>query len=68
MHSIEGLERGIEHCKKNIETFEDAIQKERETIDEYYRMIDALKEKERVQKALKQVEESINADPSKLLR
>ena len=68
MHSIEGLERGIEHCKKNIETFEDAIQKERNTIDEYYRMIDALKEKERVQKALKQVEESINADPSKLLR
>ena len=68
MHSIEGLERGIEHCKKNIETFEDAIQKERETIDEYYRMIDALKEKERVQKALKQVEESINADPSKLLQ
>ncbi|MHA2046583.1 MAG: hypothetical protein ACW99G_17485 [Candidatus Thorarchaeota archaeon] len=68
MHSVEGLEQGIEHCKKNIKTFEDAIQKERDTIDEYYRMIDLLKEKERVNKALEKVGESISADPSKLLQ
>lgn len=36
----EALERGIEQCKNNIKTFEDAAQKERETIAEYYRMIE----------------------------
>jgi hypothetical protein len=54
MYSIEGLEHGIENCKKNIVTFEEAIKKERETIDEYYRMIDVLKEKERAKKALEE--------------
>jgi tetratricopeptide (TPR) repeat protein len=68
MYSVEGLENGIEQARKNIQTFEDAIQKERDTIDEYYRMIDVLKEKERAKKALEHVEESINADPSKLLQ
>lgn len=67
MYSVESLERGIEHCKKNIKTFEDAIQKERDTIDEYYGMIDALKEKARIAMALEKVKKSINADPGKLL-
>ena len=68
MYSTESLEHGIEQCKKNIQTFEEAIKKERDTIDQYYGMIDALKEKARVQKALEKVEETINADPSKLLQ
>ena len=56
MYSVEGLENGIENCKKNISTFEEAIQKERDTIDEYYRMIDVLKEKERAKKAAEALE------------
>lgn len=66
MFSIESLERGIEGCKKNITVFEDAIDKERNQIKEYYGMIDVLRKKEEVNKALKKVEETINADPSKL--
>ena len=68
MFSIESLERGIEGCKKNIKVFEDAIDKERDQIKEYYGMIDALRKKAEVQKALEKVEETINADPSKLLQ
>jgi len=56
MYSIEGLENGIEQARKNIKTFEDAIQKERDTIDEYYGMIDVLKEKERAKKAAEALE------------
>ena len=46
MFSIEALERGIEGCKKNIKVFEDAIDKERDQIKEYYGMIDVLRKKE----------------------
>jgi len=66
MFSIESLERGIEGCKKNIKVFEEAIDKERDQIKEYYGMIDVLRKKEEVNKALKRVEETIKADPSKL--
>ncbi len=66
MFSIESLERGIEGCKKNIKVFEEAIDKERDQIKEYYGMIDTLRKKEEVNKALKKVEETINADLSKL--
>lgn len=41
-YSVESLERGIEAAKKNIETFETAIDKERETIREYRFMIDTI--------------------------
>lgn len=68
MFSIEALERGIEGCKKNITVFEDAIDKERDQIKEYYGMIDILRKKELAQKALEKVGETINADPSKLLQ
>lgn len=67
MYSVEALERGIESAKKNIVVFEEAIQKERDQIAEYYKMIDHLKEKERKEKDIKAIEESINADPSRLL-
>lgn len=67
MHSIEGLERGIKHAKENIKTFEEAIEKERETISNFYEMIDALKQKEREAEAAKRLEEQVNADISRLL-
>lgn len=46
-YSVESLENGIEACKKNIKTFEDAIEKERNTIKEYHEMIDTVQRKER---------------------
>ena len=67
MHSIEGLERGIEHAKKNIRTFEEAIDQERETIQKFHDMIDVLREKQRVEKVVEALKESANAHPSKLL-
>ncbi len=45
--SVESLERGIESCKKNIQTFEDAIDKERNTIKEYRDMMETIERKER---------------------
>lgn len=49
----EALERGIEQCKKNIVTFEEAIEKERATIKEYRRQIDHNEEQERLNKIKK---------------
>lgn len=49
-YSVESLENGIVACNKNIKTFEEAIVKERETIKEYYDMIDVVKRKERESK------------------
>jgi hypothetical protein len=46
----EALERGIEQCKTNIKTFEDAIQKERDTIKEYYKQIEHNQEQDRMNK------------------
>ena len=42
-YSIEGLTHGIERCKVNITSLEDAIKKERNTMKEYKIMIDDLK-------------------------
>jgi hypothetical protein len=48
-YSIENLKHGIKQAEKNIETFEEAIRKERETIGQFKWMIEqaARKEKER---------------------
>lgn len=62
MYSIEALERGIEDIKKNIKVFEETIVKERNRIDEYYKMIDILKEKERNANALKKAGANINGN------
>jgi hypothetical protein len=67
MYSTEALERGIEAKKKNIKVFEKAIEDERKGIEEYYGMIDVLKQKKREAEALERLGESINADPGKLL-
>ena len=34
-YNIDSLRNGIEGCKRNIQVFEDAIRKEKETIQEY---------------------------------
>ena len=39
MYEVEGLKEGIERAKINIKIFQDAIDKELETIAEYERMI-----------------------------
>jgi hypothetical protein len=54
MYNLEALERGIEKCKENIKVFEDAIEKERDTIKEYYGMMDTLRNKENTIKELKE--------------
>lgn len=61
-YSIESLERGIEACKKNISTFEDAIDKERNTIKEYRRMMDVLENKERLSKPIRVEMDDDNKD------
>jgi hypothetical protein len=46
-YNTDSLRAGMEKCKVNIKTFEDAIQKERDTINEYYDMIEVIKKQER---------------------
>ena len=53
MYNVEGLERGIEACKKNIKTFEDAIDKEMATIKEYRKMIEVIETKEAASKPIR---------------
>ena len=53
--SVESLTNGIEACKKNIKTFEDAIEKERATIREYHDMIDTVVRKEREARREKEI-------------
>lgn len=55
-YSTESLTNGIEACKKNIKTFEDAIQKERDTIQEYHAMIETIQDGERKAKAKAAIE------------
>ena len=46
MYNTDSLKAGIEQCKNNIKTFEEAIAREYVTISEYRRMIFVLEEKE----------------------
>jgi hypothetical protein len=66
MYSIEALERGIEDIKKNIKIFEQTIDLERKRIDEYYGMIEVLKQKEREKRSAVQIQKSINEQVEKL--
>ena len=45
MYEIEPLKQGIEKAKASIKIFEDAINKELQTITEYKEMIKVLEEK-----------------------
>lgn len=50
-YSVDSLEMGIEGARKNIQTFENAIDKERQTISDYYNMIFIIQQKnEKVKK------------------
>ena len=58
-YSVESLENGIEACKKNIQTFEDAIEKERETIKDYRYMIEEIEIQKRNAKIRKEMSSRI---------
>lgn len=49
-YTVEGLENGIEGCKKNIAVLELAIDKERGTIKEYRIMMDSIETSDRLVK------------------
>ena len=49
MYNVDSLRSGIEACKTNIKVFEEAINKERGTINEYYDMIEVIEEKKRME-------------------
>ena len=51
-YSVESLENGIQKCKKNIEIFEEAIEKERATMKQFRSMIDQMEEVETKKKEL----------------
>ena len=44
--SIDNLRHGIQQARKNIKTFEDAIDKENETIKQFKFMIETIEKKE----------------------
>lgn len=46
MYDINSLKLGIEACKKNIVTFEEAIKKEQQTIADYKIMMNEIQKKE----------------------
>lgn len=52
-YSIENLKHGIKQAEKNIKTFEEAINKERETIGQFKWMIEQAERKEKERKAAK---------------
>jgi len=57
--SVKSLDNGIVACNKNIKTFEDAIDRERNTIKEYRDMIVVIQEKERIAKVKKEMQANI---------
>jgi len=52
-YNVESLERGIEAARKNIKVFEDAIDKERDTIKEYRFMMEVIEKKANEAKKIK---------------
>lgn len=47
-YDIEALKEGVQKCKKNIKTFENAIQGEHDTIADYRNMIEVLETKQKL--------------------
>ena len=62
MYNNDALLNGIEKCKENIKVFEDAIQKERDTIQEYHTMMEAIDKNARIQKKQKELASRIEID------
>jgi hypothetical protein len=51
-YSVDNLRHGIEQAKKNIKTFEDAIEKEEATIKQFKWMIKEIERKEELKEGL----------------
>ena len=50
--SVDNLRHGIQQARKNIKTFEDAIEKENETIKQFKFMIETIERKEDLKKGI----------------
>jgi cell division protein FtsL len=55
-YNIDGLKNGILNAQNSITALKQAIAKERRIIKEYEQMINALKEKEKIDIAIKSIE------------
>jgi len=62
MYSVDGLQAGIENCQKNIQVFEEAIRKEKETIQQYNFYISQLLRKEKLQHLAEEAERKTKAE------
>ncbi len=61
-YSVESLHNAIQSCRINIKTFEDAIERERQTMANYRWMIDKIEEKREREIAAKAMGKVIDAD------
>jgi prefoldin subunit 5 len=59
-YDVEALRENVQKCKKNIDTFEQAIQAERDTIAQYRHMIEVLEQKAAIEKGITIDANSIN--------
>lgn len=55
-YNKDSLRAGIQNCRKNIQVFEDAIRKEKETIQEYNFYISEILRKEKEQRPQEEAE------------
>lgn len=60
-YSVDNLRHGIKQAKKNIQTFEDAIDKENATIKEFKWMIEQVERKEGESKKANEVGKFLKA-------
>jgi len=51
-YDVQSLRDGIDKCRKNIKTFEQAIEDERRTIVDYRKMIDHIEHKQRLEEGI----------------
>lgn len=56
-YNVDGLKAGIDNCRKNIQVLEDAIRKEKETIQEYRFYITQILRKQKEAKKREKAEE-----------
>jgi len=61
-YSVESLYNGIQQAKVNVKAFEDAINRERETMANYKWMIDKIEEKKATAIAAKAMQDAVNKD------
>ena len=61
-YSVESLHNGIRSAEINIITFEDAIERERQTIASYKWMIDKIEEKKEKAIVAKVLQDQVNKD------